>query len=84
MVTVNGEGVLIFVFDGEGLSIKMANVNASQNLDNTDVMEIELTKVDQLWPTKNETIFIELMDEQVALKNWSTTAFTRESWNYMF
>ncbi|CAK9133471.1 unnamed protein product [Ilex paraguariensis] len=61
----------------------MANVNVNQNLDNVDVMEIEPTKVNQPWPTKNETIFIELMDEQVALKNRSNTTFTRHSWNYI-
>ena len=60
----------------------MANTNVS-NVGSDDVVEVQSTKSDTPWPTKSEVIFIDLMDEQVAKGNRSTTTFKREVWNYI-
>lgn len=50
---------------------------------NEDVIQIDASKFDGPWSFKNETIFIDLMEEEVAKGNRPTTTFTRTSWAYI-
>ncbi|XP_050939356.1 L10-interacting MYB domain-containing protein-like [Cucumis melo] len=48
-----------------------------------DVVEIDELKGEGPWSNKSETLFVDLMDEEVAKGNRPTTTFTKTSWNYM-
>ncbi|XP_038904553.1 L10-interacting MYB domain-containing protein-like isoform X2 [Benincasa hispida] len=48
-----------------------------------DVTQIDASKFDGPWSFKNESIFIDLMEEEVAKGNRPTTTFTKTSWTYI-
>ena len=48
-----------------------------------DVHQIDVSRFDGPWSFKNETIFINLMEDEVAKGNRPTTTFTKTSWTYI-
>lgn len=48
-----------------------------------DVNQIDVSRFDGPWSFKNETIFINLMEDEVAKGNRPTTTFTKTSWTYI-
>ena len=60
----------------------MSQKSPEQRCVDEDV-EIDGLRSEGPWSEKSETMFVDLMDEEVAKGNRPTTTFTKTSWNYI-
>uniref|UniRef100_A0A9I9EA29 Myb/SANT-like domain-containing protein n=1 Tax=Cucumis melo TaxID=3656 RepID=A0A9I9EA29_CUCME len=87
-IDINTEGSLtvklrLIIFANPTNKGERMSQKSTEQLCVDDVVEIDELKGEGPWSNKSETLFVDLMDEEVAKGNRPTTTFTKTSWNYM-